>query len=560
MLRLSRAIAYHVCVLCGLAAPVLAQYQDLAAHLPTSGNTLVMIDATRVYASALAKREHWQADHARGVTAGGMLLPAGTVRLAAAANLDLEFLEPLWEAGVVKVTAMPPLAEIAKREHVTVDDLSGHQALFMPDDSCIVAFDAQHLGVIAPANRQRVAQWLQFDPAKNGAMAGYLKRVSEAEAEHPSAIAIAFNLEHAISPAVIKNHVAEWSGDRLKDVTPDELAAMLTSVQGALIQVHINDSMIGRLRIDFGANVRRLAPIAKDLVLETLAGSGAMVPDLRDWELKMEEQAIILQGSVSARSLERALSIVQLPLAPLERGEPDPFAIPAGGTAGLTSSTVTPSSDGTAGSPSSAPSKTEKPAASAKSEAALPYADSANYFRSVRRLLTDLKLDKNDANSMGQIGLWYDTYARKIEMLPQSNVDSSLVQYGEQVAGDLRRAADAIKQGGIDAHQREMQITPLNTATVRYSRPNYGYRPGYGYGGYHRYGYHRGYGRYGYGRYGGTIGTYYFQSRNLDSERRKVRAQEKAKMAKSVVSILEDIDTATAKIRQEMISKYGPGF
>ena len=48
---------------------------------------------------------------------------------------------------------------------------------------------------------------------------------------------------------------------------------------------------------------------------------------------------------------------------------------------------------------------------------------SANYFHSIRRLLADLKQDKNDAISMGQIGLWYDTYARKIDMLAQSDVD-----------------------------------------------------------------------------------------------------------------------------------------
>src|SRR5436305_1481342 len=110
MHRLSRTNAYFVVACCGLVAPALAQYQDLAAHLPTSGNTLIMIDATRVYASPLAKREHWQDDHVRGVTAGGMLLPSGTVRMAAAANLDLEFLEPLWEAGVLKLSALPPLA------------------------------------------------------------------------------------------------------------------------------------------------------------------------------------------------------------------------------------------------------------------------------------------------------------------------------------------------------------------------------------------------------------------------------------------------------------------
>jgi hypothetical protein len=531
-----------------VAAPAQGQYQELTARLPVSGNTLVLIDAGRIYASPLARREHWQADHARGVTAGGVLLPPGAQRLAAAANLDLEFLEPLWEAGVLKLAAVPPLAGIAKAEHGTLDEIHGHEALFLPNDSCIVAFDNQHLGVIAPANRQRVALWLDFDPAKSGTtLAPYLKEALAAEAEHPSAIALAFNLEHTVSAATIKTHVAEWSGDRLMGVTPEDLATMLTSLRGAMVQIHMGESIVGRVRIDFAASGARLVPIAKDLVLETLAGSGAMVPELRDWDLKMEEKAIVLQGAASAQAVERALSIVQLPLAPLERGP-----VPA---ATAVAAPISASETSVKAAPAPAPPVVSH-------EPLTPAGASAKYFHAVRRLLADLRQDKNDAVSMGQIGLWYDTYARKVDMLPPAQVDAALLDYGATVANDLRSASTAVKQGGIDAHQREMQITPLNTTTARFSRPNYGGYGGYG-GGYSRYGYHRGYNRYGsgrYGGYGGVIGTYYFQSRNLSSERRKVRADERSKMAKSVVSILADIDTATAKVRQEMVEKYGSGF
>ena len=208
------------------------------------------------------------------------------------------------------------------------------------------------------------------------------------------------------------------------------------------------------------------------------------------------------------------------------------------------------------------PSKRIEPAAPAVKEPPLPYAASANYFHSIRRLLADLKQDKNDAVSMGQIGLWYDTYARKIDMLAQSDVDSALIDYGGKVASDLHTRPTRSSRAESTPISASMQITPLNMTTVRYARPNYGgYSPrGYGYGS-RRYGYHRGYNRYGYGgRYGGVIGTYYFQSRNLTSERLKVRADEKAKMAKSVAAMLADIDTSTAKMRQEMTAKYGPGF
>jgi hypothetical protein len=526
-------------------APAIAQFQDLVSHLPTTGNTLVLIDADRIYRSELARREHWQADHARGTTAGGLLLPPGTQRLAAAANLDLEFLEPLWEAGVLRLAAAPPLDEIAKAEHGTLDEINGHSAVILPGDACLVTFDARHLGVIAPANRQRVAQWLTFNPAASDSpLPAYFQRVLAEDNKHPAAIVIAFDLSHAVSPAVIKTHVAAWSGERLSGVSPDDLAAMLTSMAGATVEIHVGDGIIGRLRIDFAANVSRLAPIAKDLVLETLSGSGAMVPELRDWAATTEEHAIVLQGKATPRAVERALSIVQLPLWPLEHHA-------------AATSTAPPAP--VAASPMPVASRSPPPAASPPKPPPLtPATASSNYFRAVRRLLGDLKEDRKDSTSMGQIGLWYDTYARKIDMLPQLQVDPALLDYGSQVSSGLRSAATAVKQGGINAHQREMQITPLNTTTARFSRPSYGYG---GYSRYGRYGYHRGYRGYGgYGRYGGVIGTYYFQSRNVSSERRKVRADERAKMATSVIQILSEIDAATAKVRQEMIEKYGDGF
>ena len=43
-------------------------------------------------------------------------------------------------------------------------------------------------------------------------------------------------------------------------------------------------------------------------------------------------------------------------------------------------------------------------------------------------------------------------------------------------------------------------------------------------------------------------------------QRLKVRADEKAKMAKSVAAMLADIDTSTAKIRQEMTANTGRVF
>ena len=54
--------------------------------------------------------------------------------------------------------------------------------------------------------------------------------------------------------------------------------------------------------------------------------------------------------------------------------------------------------------------------------------DSQTYFKSITRLLDDLRRQKPTAKTIGQVGLWLDKYARKIDRLSVLNVDDDLVQ------------------------------------------------------------------------------------------------------------------------------------
>ena len=79
-----------------------------------------------------------------------------------------------------------------------------------------------------------------------------------------------------------------------------------------------------------------------------------------------------------------------------------------------------------------------------------------NYYKSIDHLMADLKGRKGEARTIGQIGLWFGSYANRVDKLPILNVDEQMLQYGQYVAQQLRNASMAIKGYGINKRVAEV--------------------------------------------------------------------------------------------------------
>ena len=170
---------------------------------------------------------------------------------------------------------------------------------------------------------------------------------------------------------------------------------------------------------------------------------------------------------------------------------------------------------------------------------------SKRYFDSVAEHVRELRRRKR-AVSYGQIGKWIQICAGRIDRLAVLGVDSQLVEYGQKVASDLRDVVGEIQASGIRASVRQAEIQPEFYGDVVYYEPwpyfaYWGWRPGYW-------------------RYDGDTAYWHVNLRTIKGERRKIRAQERARAAQAHRLIMQEIENQTAQIRWEMTDKYQVEF
>jgi hypothetical protein len=158
-------------------------------------------------------------------------------------------------------------------------------------------------------------------------------------------------------------------------------------------------------------------------------------------------------------------------------------------------------------------------------------AASQQYFKALSSILKEAREESKDAKTFGQNAMWFDKWARRIDKLPLLNVDKDLLGFGQFVSTQLRNMAASMRGIGIQSGAREAQV--YQTVTTDYSA-----YAGYGGGGY----------------------SYYTELRNVDAERRAIRAQERATGATSARGIAQELENSLARVRQDMTQRYQVEF
>ena len=186
------------------------------------------------------------------------------------------------------------------------------------------------------------------------------------------------------------------------------------------------------------------------------------------------------------------------------------------------------------------------------------------YYKAIGHLLADLKSRKGEERTIGQIGVWFQNYANKVDRLPILNVDEEMLQYGQYVAQQLRNASNSIKGFGINKRVAEVNAdsnaAPFGGVLGESASAYYASGAASGY-----------YGRplgapaaYGWARRQGAAGTAYWagrsEMRQAAAARVQVDSQLKAGMATSVQGIMEQLREAHEKVRTDMTKKYQVEF
>jgi hypothetical protein len=486
----------------------MAQIDQLVQRVPSSANALVLINVDKIMESPVAQAESWKADRSKRFNAGLTNIPPNADQLVLASQLNLSSMRPIWEAALVQADAAPPLQTLAKDLGGTIDEVAGFPAICLSDDSYVVKLSDNVMGAIAPANRQLAARWVR---ETGGNLSPYLQKALT-YVEGSAGVIMALDLTDALTVSDVESRIQTSTSDILKNASIDktELAKILASINGVVLGVTFTDQISGKILVDFSRDATILTPIAKQMLLYILGERGAMIDEFANWDVSVTGTRITLEGKLSDSGLTRLSSMVELPTQTLTQEKKPQTAEASSGDS---------------------------------SSAALDATQATQqYFKSVSHLLSDLKVQKKEAKTMGQIGQWYDNYAHKIDQLPLLHVDDEMLKYGDFVASQLRDASMAIKGVGIRTRVGEVNAVASGVTN------NF-----YGGGGFGNYGYA------GYGYYGGSW-TRGMTRNEQASARTQVRANETATGAASVQQILQQIEDASAKIRKAMTQKYQVEF
>ena len=292
------------------AHDAVAQFDDLIRRVPNNANAVALVNAERIFSSAIAKREDWQSDHEKRFAAGQSSIPPHATQMVLASQLDLEFMQPIWEVGLVRAESAPVPATIAREYGGAVDKVGTLPAVRLPDDSFIVRFSDQIVGAMAPGDRQQVSRWISM--ASTG-LSPYLQ-AGIGYADRGTELIIAMDLTDTVTAQDIEEKLKSDFRDVVADnMDRSAMARVLASIKGVMLGVTVREQMVGKIRVDFGEDASILAPVAKPLLLAVLANRGAAIEEFDQWQVEVKGQQVTLGGELTASGATRISSLIALP-------------------------------------------------------------------------------------------------------------------------------------------------------------------------------------------------------------------------------------------------------
>jgi len=410
-----------------------AQLEQLANRVPSSANSLVIINSKAAYASPLAREQNWEEGGLQAHRAGMIALPATAEMFLMAAEMDFEFMQPQWEIAVAYVRQLPKMSDIAARSGGRLDRLASAQAVERPNDSYVVALGTRIIGAMSPANRQQVIRWVRESRSrKTPDLSPYLAEAVSAAGKAENHIVLALDLQGILAAAEVADELAKNKTLLQAEDDAKALGEGLASIRGVRLEIELRSPPVARLSIDFDQEAAPLRNIAKPLLLSVLAKHGAGIDDIENWQVKATGKSIGMNGKLSESGLRRVLSVLSSPVGPMSSAQ-----------------TSSSADDGMA-------------------EA------SQRYFQSVTNYLNDLFLSDRRPQSPAQVKTWVERYARKIEDLDRHQVDKEVIAFGRDVVASLHEIVGVIN--------RAERRTDLRDATIyEPGRRRYGRYGAYGY-------------------------------------------------------------------------------
>lgn len=489
-----------VCLLAVSQSRAGRPYDDLLQWIPQDANTLLLMNIEELHKSPMGKVENWASKHTH-VTLGMTSMSPKMRKVVVAAKLNPSTLHYAWEAGVFQLDSSIKFKNLTDLVSGTPDSVGGKPIVLSPRNAYIVQFKDWVIGMMKPADRQAMSQWVRSArPTGRVVLTPYLKEAQETAGNEPQPqIVAAIDLTDVMDPEGLRHRLKKAKALEGKNIDVEEVTKLFLGLKGAKLVIRVANTMQGELHVDFTDRPDVIKSAAKQLLLDAVDSMGMAIEDLDNWAAKVEGRSIILSGSLSERGARMMLSPL---LHPTTTARIENEQVSASGTL------------------------------SKESAAAV----SQRYFNSVKSMLDDLQ--KQKVKTYKQQSYWYNQFAEKIDELPMLNVDEDLLKYGSAVSTTLRGLCNL--STNVDVAQQGIK---MNMGETLVSVPPSGYYYGNGYG--------WGYG-WGVPGYTTSVNNYGLGSNMIAKS---------AGYANAIVAeTWKNIEKATSEIRQHMTQKYQVEF
>jgi hypothetical protein len=165
------------------------------------------------------------------------------------------------------------------------------------------------------------------------------------------------------------------------------------------------------LRIDFGQEIGEHRELLKAYLDVMVAVVGVAIEEFENAPWQFESNAAVVKADLSDGSLSRLMSVA---LMPLHASDPK----------------VTPTASGVKGE--------------------IELIATRRYYQAITFLLNDLEKQNKKASDYRKTAQWYENFAKKIDQLPEGDVDPDMQKYGDLTANKLRSIAQSLRGVPMD--------------------------------------------------------------------------------------------------------------
>lgn len=144
-----------------LPTAAVAQFSELVKQIPPTANAVVLLNMEKAKQSPMGVQEGWDKQPEKAFEAGVSRVPPQATRFVLAAEIDFDFMQPMWEAAVLDLSEEVSVRQIAANRGGSLDTIEGLPAVALPNDTYMVQLGPKRLGTMGPGKRQAVVRWIR---------------------------------------------------------------------------------------------------------------------------------------------------------------------------------------------------------------------------------------------------------------------------------------------------------------------------------------------------------------------------------------------------------------